>query len=168
LVPVLDCYTFIVRSLTSKTNIVLFSFLSFVQPIVKHATKNEIMHHWLRPTDISSPYCRLWERILCTKSNPHIKVRNRLLIENQHKLMLIKTCTNDIVYNKEISEWRSAKQRKIYQSSWIAWPIRLWLLWGIVLWKETMQNMNSFSFDKMHMLYNQNNSCVKSCKNIAL
>jgi len=28
--------------------------------------------------------------------------------------------------------------------------------------------MNSFYFDKMHMLYNQNKSCVKSCKNIAL
>ena len=35
-----------------------------------------------------------------------------------------------------ISEWRSAKQRRIYQSSWITRPIRLWLLWGIVLWKE--------------------------------
>jgi len=26
--------------------------------------------------------------------------------------------------------------------------------------------MNSFYFDKMHMIYNQNKSCVKSCKNI--
>ena len=26
--------------------------------------------------------------------------------------------------------------------------------------------MNSFYFDKMHMLYNQNKSCVKSCQNI--
>ena len=34
--------------------------------------------------------------------------------------------------NGVISEWRSAKQRRIYQISWITWPIRLWLLWGIV------------------------------------
>ena len=27
--------------------------------------------------------------------------------------------------------------------------------------------MNSFYFDKMHMLYTQNKSCVKSCQNIA-
>jgi len=39
---------------------------------------------------------------------------------------------------KVISEWRSAKQRRIYQSSWITWPIRLWLLLGIVLWKESL------------------------------
>ena len=32
----------------------------------------------------------------------------------------------------------SAKQRRIYQSSWMTWPIRLWLLWGIVLWKEIL------------------------------
>jgi len=37
-----------------------------------------------------------------------------------------------------ISEWRSAKQRRIDQSSWITWPIRLWLLWGIVLWKDSL------------------------------
>jgi len=45
------------------------------------------------------------------------KGRNRLLIENQHKLMLIKTCTDDIDYNEVISEWRCAKQRRIYKSS---------------------------------------------------
>jgi len=28
------------------------------------------------------------------------------------------------------------EKRRIYQSSWITWPIRLWLIWGIVLWKE--------------------------------
>ena len=28
--------------------------------------------------------------------------------------------------------------------------------------------MNSFYFDKMHMLYNQNKSCVKSCKKTLL
>jgi len=28
--------------------------------------------------------------------------------------------------------------------------------------------MNSFYFDKMHMLHNQNKSCSKSCQNIAL
>ena len=28
--------------------------------------------------------------------------------------------------------------------------------------------MNSFNIDKMHMLLNQNKSCVKPCKNIAL
>ena len=37
-----------------------------------------------------------------------------------------------------ISEWRSAKERRFYQSSWITWPIWLWLLWGIVLWKESL------------------------------
>jgi len=37
-----------------------------------------------------------------------------------------------------VAEWRSAKQRRIYQSSWITWPLRLWLLWGIVLWKEIL------------------------------
>jgi len=36
-----------------------------------------------------------------------------------------------------IWEWRNSR-RRIYQSSWIAWPIRLWLLWGIVLWKEIL------------------------------
>jgi len=39
---------------------------------------------------------------------------------------------------KVILQWRSAKQRRIYQSSWIPWPIRLWLLWGIVLCKEML------------------------------
>jgi len=28
--------------------------------------------------------------------------------------------------------------------------------------------MNSFYFDKMHMLYNQNESCVKSCQKTLL
>ena len=28
------------------------------------------------------------------------------------------------------------EKRRIYQSSWITWPIGLWLIWGIVLWKE--------------------------------
>jgi len=28
--------------------------------------------------------------------------------------------------------------------------------------------MNSFYFDKMHMLYNQNKSCVKSCQKTLL
>jgi len=36
------------------------------------------------------------------------------------------------------SDWRSAKQRRISQSYWITWPKRLWLLWGIVLWKEIL------------------------------
>ena len=39
---------------------------------------------------------------------------------------------------KVISEWRSATQRRIDQSSYITWPIRLRLLWGIVLWKESL------------------------------
>jgi len=30
--------------------------------------------------------------------------------------------------------------------------------------RKFMLNMNSFYFDKMHMLYNQNKSCVKSCQ----
>ena len=57
------------------------------------------------------------------------------------------------------------QNRRNYQSSWITWPIRLWLLWGIVLWKERLcKTWIVFFFDKMHMLYNQNKSCVKSCK----
>ena len=35
--------------------------------------------------------------------------------------MLIKTCTDNIDYNKVISEWRSAKQRRIHQSSYMAY-----------------------------------------------
>jgi len=46
---------------------------------------------------------------------------------------------NDLRQLKRVIwEWRSAKQRRIYQSYWITWPIRLWLLWGIVLWKESL------------------------------
>jgi len=41
-------------------------------------------------------------------------------------------------YKEVISEYRSVKQRRINHSSWIAWPIRMWLRWGIVLWKESL------------------------------
>ena len=30
------------------------------------------------------------------------------------------------------------QNRRIYQSYWITWPIRLWLILGIVLWKESL------------------------------
>jgi len=58
----------------------------------------------------------------------------------------------------------SAKQRRIYQSSWITWPSRLWLLWGIVLWKETLcKTWIVFILIKcICFIYNQNHSCVKS------
>ena len=46
-----------------------------------------------------------------------LKKRNNFRQLKKHKLMLIKTCTDDIDYNEVISEWRSAKQRRIYQSS---------------------------------------------------
>ena len=67
---------------------------------------------------------------------------------------------------KIISEWWSAKQRRINQSSWTTWPIRLWILWGIVLWKEILcKTWIVFILIKfIIMLYNQNKSCVKSCQ----
>jgi len=37
-----------------------------------------------------------------------------------------------------------------------------------VMKRNFMLNMNNFYFDKMHMLYNQNNSRVKSCKKNSL
>ena len=46
-----------------------------------------------------------------------VKKRNNFRQLKKQKLMLIKTCSNDIDYNEGISEWRSAKQRRIYQSS---------------------------------------------------
>jgi len=45
------------------------------------------------------------------------KKRNDFRQLKKHRLMLIKTCTDDIDYNEGISEWRSAKQRRFYQSS---------------------------------------------------
>jgi len=46
------------------------------------------------------------------------------------------------------------------------WPIRLWILWGIVLWKEILyKTWIVFILIKfIIMLYNQNKSCVKSCQ----
>ena len=58
------------------------------------------------------------------------------------------------------------QNRGIYQSSWKTWPIRLWLLWGIVLWKESLcKILIVFILIKcIIMLYNQNKSCVNLCK----
>jgi len=39
---------------------------------------------------------------------------------------------------KKIFQSREVQNRRNYQSSWITWPIRLWLLWWIVLWKESL------------------------------
>jgi len=36
-----------------------------------------------------------------------------------------------------------------------------------VMKRKFIENMNSFYFDKMHMLFNKNKSCVKSCQKIA-
>ena len=70
---------------------------------------------------------------------------------------------------KVISEWRSAKQRIIYQSSWITWPIRLWLLWGIVLWKESLcKTWIVFILIKCICLIIKINHMWSRVKNIAL
>jgi len=97
-----------------------------------------------------------------------LKKRNNFRQLKKHKLMLNKTCTDDIDYNEVISEWRSAKQRRIYQSSWITWSIRLWLLWGIVLWKESLcKTWIVFILIKCICFIIKKKSCVKSCKNVA-
>ena len=65
---------------------------------------------------------------------------------------------------------KKCKTEKIYQSSWITWPIRLWLLWRIVLCKESLcKTWIVFILIKcIIMLYNKNKSCVKSCQKTLL
>jgi len=54
------------------------------------------------------------------------------------KICALKKCNDFRQLKRSNFSNSSAKQRRIYQSSWMTWPIRLWLLWGIVLWKEIL------------------------------